>query len=165
MNPFDAVVGDLDPAMAIVTTAVGDERAGCLVGFHSQCSIEPPRYAVWLSKANHTLPVAFAADHVAVHFLSDADVDLAELFGTHTGDTYDKFARCAWTPAEGSGVPLLDRCGHRIVLRRTGVLDEGSDHVCFTGEPVLVATVDGPFTPLRLSAVAHFHPGHEATDH
>ena len=31
--------------MVVVTTAQGDERAGCLVGFHAQSSIEPPRYA------------------------------------------------------------------------------------------------------------------------
>lgn len=30
----------------------GRERAGCLVGFASQCSLRPVRFAVWLSEAN-----------------------------------------------------------------------------------------------------------------
>lgn len=161
---FDAVVGGLDPPMVIVTTAAEGRRAGCLVGFHAQSSIEPRRYAVWLSKANHTLDVAFHAEHLAVHFLSQEHRDLAELFGTTTGDRVDKFAHCAWTAADGLDVPLLDGCDRRIVLRRTGVHDEGSDHVCFVGEPVLV-DVGGAYRPLRLSDVDDLDPGHEATDH
>ena len=49
---------------------VQDYRAGCLVGFHSQSSIDPRQYAVWLSKANHTYPVALRSELFAVHFLT-----------------------------------------------------------------------------------------------
>ena len=92
-DDFDGLVASLDAPMAIVTVAVGDELSGCLVGFHSQCSIGPRRYAVWLSKANHTYGLALHADHFAVHLLADDDRDLAVLFGTTTGDDVDKFAR------------------------------------------------------------------------
>ena len=68
---FDEMVADADPSMVIVTTVVGDERSGCLVGFHSQCSIDPPRYAVWISKANHTHGVAERADTFAVHLVPE----------------------------------------------------------------------------------------------
>ena len=40
-----------------------------MVGFHSQCSVDPGRFAVWLSKANHTYGVALRAEVFAVHFL------------------------------------------------------------------------------------------------
>ena len=159
---FDDLVAVLDTPMVIVTTALEETRAGCLVGFHAQCSIEPRRYAIWLSKANHTCRVALHAEHFAVHFLSKDDRDLAELFGTTSGDTTDKFARCEWS-AGPEGIPLLDRCPRRIVVRRTGLLDEGSDHVCFVGEPIEVGTA-GSFVPMRLSDVADLDPGHEATD-
>ena len=66
---FDAVVKRLDDPLIVVTTASDDERAGCLVGFHTQCSIEPLRYAIWLSKANVTYRVGLFASHLAVHFL------------------------------------------------------------------------------------------------
>ena len=159
---FDRFIEPLDPALVIVTTVHDGERAGCIVGFHTQCSIEPRRYAIWLSKANHTCRVALHAEHFAVHFLSKDDRDLAELFGTTSGDTTDKFARCEWS-AGPEGVPLLDRCPRRIVVRRTGLLDEGSDHVCFAGEPIEVGTA-GSFVPMRLSDVADLDPGPEATD-
>ena len=66
-SEFDELVGSLGPAMVVVTTAAGGLRAGCLVGFHSQCSIEPRRYAVWLSKLNETYRVAQRAEMFAVH--------------------------------------------------------------------------------------------------
>jgi flavin reductase (DIM6/NTAB) family NADH-FMN oxidoreductase RutF len=76
--------------MIVVTASYGDERAGCLVGFHSQCSIAPVRYAVWLSRANYTCRVALQASHVGIHFLSREDESLARLFGEQTGDEIDK---------------------------------------------------------------------------
>src|SRR5699024_11830417 len=51
---LDALLGSADPPLIVVTTAAEGERAGCLVGFHSQASIGPQRYCFWLSKANHT---------------------------------------------------------------------------------------------------------------
>ena len=150
--------------MVVVTTVAGDERSGCLVGFHSQASIDPPRYAVWISKANHTYGVGLHAEHFAVHLLTVDDHDLAELFGSLTGDDVDKFERCDWRSGPG-GVPLIDRLPRRIVGRRTSLTDDGSDHVCVVVEPV---QVDGdeaqPFAPLRLHAVTDVDPGHEADE-
>ena len=162
MSPgFDEVVADADPAMVVVTAAGRDgERAGCLVGFWSQSSIDPRRLALWLSRVNRTYRVALTADHLAVHALTSDDGDVAELFGGHTGDEEDKFTRIAWTRGPG-GVPLLARCPHRVVVRRIAVHDDGGDHVCITGEPV-EADSPGPFTPLRLSAATGIVPGHPA---
>lgn len=161
-EPFDRLVAQLDSPMAVVTTAAGHERAGCLIGFHCQCSIHPRRYALWLSKANHTFRTTFLADHLAVHLLGEDDGDLAELFGTLSGDDIDKFRRCDWAPGP-SGVPLLERCPNRIVVRKVALHDDGSDHVCVVTEPV-AAESGGPFRPLRLSQVDHLTPGHEVDD-
>lgn len=156
------VVAGLDPAMAIVTTVSGGERAGCLVGFHTQCSIDPPRYVVWLSKANHTFRVALHAEHFAVHFPAEGSAELPRLFGTESGDTTDKFIRCAWSEGPG-GVPVLTDCPNRLLARRVALLDEGSDHVCLVLAPTeVVATAS--FRPLRLSHVAHLRPGHDAEE-
>ena len=160
--PFDEIMASLDAPMAIVTAAAGDERAGCLIGFHSQGSIHPRRYALWLSKANHTFRVALLAEHLALHLLTTRDHDLAELFGTLSGDDVDKFARCEWRPS-AEGPPLLERCPNRMVLRRTAMLDEGGDHVCVVTEPV-AASSGGRFTPLRLTDVSRLDPGHEVDE-
>jgi flavin reductase (DIM6/NTAB) family NADH-FMN oxidoreductase RutF len=161
-DAFDSLMASLDGPMAVVTTAVAGERAGCLVGFHAQSAIDPERYCVWLSKANHTYRLALRSTHLAVHFLTEDDLAVAEHFGTLTGDDVDKFEGIA--VAEGvDGVPLLEACPQRMVVRRVALLDEGGDHVCLTAE-CLDATTTGSFTPLRLSQVDHLVPGHDAEE-
>jgi len=157
---FDQLMASLDAPMVIVTTAMGDERAGCLVGFHSQCSIEPRRYVVWLSKANHTYRVALRSEGLGVHLLSADEQDLAELFGSETGDAFDKFGLTAWEDGP-FGVPLLSRCANRFVGRRIALLDEGSDHVCVVLEPVDARSVRR-VDPIRLHDVSDVSPGHAA---
>ena len=161
-DAFEAIAKGFDPPLVIVTTAAGDQRAGCVVGFHSQCSIDPLRYAVWLSKANLTYRVALLATHVAVHVPVAGDKELVELFGGTTGDEVDKFARCEWTAGPG-GVPLLAACPNRIVLERVSLHDDGGDHVCCVGEPVHAETT-GELDPMRLSMAGDIEPGHDADD-
>lgn len=159
---FDALVGAVDPAMIVVTTAAAGERAGCLVGFHGQASIDPRRYTVWLSKANHTYRVALRATRFGVHFLAATDLALAEHFGTVSGEDTDKFADLDLDDG-GDGVPLLRGFPHRLLLERIAVLDDGGDHVCVSCR-VLAATAEGDLVPLRVSDVAHLRPGHEAEE-
>jgi flavin reductase (DIM6/NTAB) family NADH-FMN oxidoreductase RutF len=159
---FDRITAALDGPMIVVTTASQQRVAGCLVGFHTQSSIDPRRYTLWLSKANHTYRVALRASAFGLHFLDVADLDLAERFGTTTGERVDKFSGLAWTEGLG-GVPLLQRCPHRVEAERVAILDDGSDHVCVTTNPIR-ATGDGEFTPLRLSAVAHLEASHDNSE-
>ena len=129
-------VTQLDNSLVVVTTASDDQLAGCVVGFHTQCSIAPQRYAVWISKANLTYRVSLFATHLAVHLLADADRALLKLFGGTTGDRTEKFALCDWSPGPG-GVPLLGSCRTRAVLEIASRWDDGSDHACFVGTPIL----------------------------
>lgn len=157
-DAFGSLASSLDAPLIVVTAAEGQERAGCLVGFHTQSSIDPLRYCVWLSKANHTYRVALRSSHLGIHFLTGADLPLAERFGTLTGDRADKFAGVRAGPGPG-GVPVLADCPHWLVGRRTTLVDDGGDHVCMMTEAVTVHA-GGPFQPLRLSAAAHLQPGH-----
>jgi flavin reductase (DIM6/NTAB) family NADH-FMN oxidoreductase RutF len=161
-DAFDSLMMSLDGPMVVVTTAVAGEQAGCLVGFHAQSAIDPQRYCLWLSKANHTYRLALRSTHLAVHFLTRDDLDLAEHFGTLTGDEVDKFDGVAFH-AGVDDVPLLDRCPHRMILRRVALLDEGGDHVCLTAQ-CLDAETTGRFEPLRLSQVSDLVPGHESDE-
>lgn len=133
-SAFTKLTQELDYLMLVVTTVAGDERAGCLVGFSTQCSIHPGRYLVCLSEKNHTTRVAQRAEGLAVHFLSADEEDLAELFGGQTGDDIDKFKRCEWHPGP-RGLPILDRCGKWFAGR---ILDHRplGDHVGFLLEPI-----------------------------
>ncbi len=157
---FHEAVSAISYPMVIVTAAApGGERSGCLVGFHTQCSIEPARYLLCISRANHTHRVALAASHLAVHLLDEADEGLATLFGEQTGDEIDKFARCAWR--EGPfGLPLLAQPRAWFagpVHTRVGV----GDHTAFVLEPVDGAA-GGPFTQLGFQQVRDMRPGHPA---
>lgn len=156
-HPFDQLMASGDPPVVVVTTTAEGTLAGCLVGYHSQSSMSPEQYCVWLSKANHTYRTALRATHLAVHFLTTADESLAELFATRSGEDTDKFADLQ-TDTSQHGVPLLRDCPHQLVMERIVVLDDGGDHVCFTGR-VASARTDGAFTPMRLSDVAHLRPG------
>ena len=125
---FNTLMAALDSPLIIVTTADERERAGCLVEFHVQSSIEPQRYCVWLSKANYTYRVALYSSHLVIHFLTADDLPLAELFGTQTGDTVDKFAGLPVDSGPG-GAPVLRQCPNWLAVRRIALLDEGGDHV------------------------------------
>ena len=161
-DAFGTVMSSADPPLIVLTTAVGDERAGCLVGFHAQSSITPQRYCVWLSKANHTYRVGLRAEHFVVHFLTAADLALAERFGTTSGEDTDKFAGLDLALDE-HGVPLLGQCANRMALDRIAMLDDGGDHVCLTAR-VRSAVTGGDFDPLRVSSATHLVPGHDSDE-
>lgn len=161
MNAFDTIAGLLDYPMFVVTTRVGDERAGCLVGFTSQVSIHPARFLVGLSKANHTYRVAErGATHLAVHLLTHDHVDLARLFGGETGDRVDKFARCSWSDGP-QGLPILSGAAAWFVGTVLNRFDLG-DHVGHLTEPIEGYAPTSLGHLVTFSDVRDLEPGHEA---
>jgi flavin reductase (DIM6/NTAB) family NADH-FMN oxidoreductase RutF len=156
---FIALTGRLNYPMLIVTTAAAGERSGCLVGFATQGSIDPARFIVCLSDKNHTTRVASRADGLAVHFPGAEAVDLAELFGSETGDKIDKFSRCQWHSGP-LGLPIIDACRRWFV----GTILERhkfGDHVAFVLHPV-DARDGGGGDALTFSDVKRLEPGHDA---
>lgn len=122
---FSCLTGDLDYPMLVLTAADGVERAGCLVGFWTQCSINPQRLLVCVSEVNRTYQIIFRTGIVVAHFLGRENTALAKLFGEKTGDEVDKFLRCRWTSGPG-GAPVLEDCSHWIsgeILERVNVGD------------------------------------------
>ena len=131
---FDAFTDRTDYPLVVVTTIAADgERAGCLAGFVTQCSIEPPRLLVCISKANHTFGVAQRARLFAVHLLGEHQVELASRFGEQTGDRVDKFSQVGWHPGP-EGVPLLDDCAAWLVLNLLDRFEVG-DHQGLLASP------------------------------
>jgi len=160
--PVSAVhelISELDYPMFIVTATAGGERAGCLVGFATQCSIEPPRFLACLSDKNRTFRVAREAELLVVHLVPEDADELAELFGSQTGDEIDKFERCAWHPGPG-GTPVLDACGNWFAGRILERLPAG-DHWAFLLEPIEAAADRGEGT-FAFHRARCIQPGHEA---
>ncbi|KAB1946100.1 flavin reductase family protein [Brevibacterium linens] len=159
---LDDLMGSVDSPLIVVTTSAEGERAGCLVGFHSQASIDPEHYCFWLSKANHTYRVALRSERFAVHFLTDVDRESARHFGSLSGMGTDKFAGLDFTVTE-DGVPLLADLPNRLIVERIAMLDDGSDHVCLTAR-VLATEAEGGFASLRPSQLGDLSPGHSAEE-
>lgn len=158
---FHALVGDLEYPMFIVTARApeGGEPLGCLVGFATQTSIDPPRFAVCLSHANRTYREGRDAQRLGVHCVPHDATELGELFGGETGDETDKFAQAAWH--EGPhGVPILDDCPNWFVGRVLWRADAG-DHDAFLLEPTDAHAEPGE-GELTFHRARRIDPGHEA---
>jgi flavin reductase (DIM6/NTAB) family NADH-FMN oxidoreductase RutF len=156
---FHTLVSDLDYPMFIVTAAAHGERAGCLVGFVTQASIDPERMLVLVSKTNRTYHVAQSTDALVVHFLHRHNHHLATLFGEHTGDEVDKFAQCEWSEGPRH-IPVLSGTRGWVAGRILDRLDAG-DHVAHLVE-VDTASTDRAGVPLGFQEVRQMPPGHPA---
>jgi flavin reductase (DIM6/NTAB) family NADH-FMN oxidoreductase RutF len=154
----ERIAAGLDSPMWVATAGTGSDRSGCLVGFVTQCSIEPVRWIVCISEANHTARPAFDGDVLVVHLLRETDIALARLFGEETGDEVDKFASVAWHPGP-HGVPVVDALdwfAGRVVARH----DVG-DHVAILVEP-FAGECEHDAPPLGFQSVRNLDPGHPA---
>ncbi|MGN6217109.1 MAG: flavin reductase family protein [Solirubrobacterales bacterium] len=158
-DAFDDLVGELDYPMFIVTVRSGTEMAGCLVGFATQCSIDPPRFLVCLSGKNRTCRVARTAGALAVHCVPASAQRLAELFGGETGDEVDKFAACEWREGPG-GLPILSECENWFAGRVLAHHDLG-DHVGFLLEPT-AAHSGIPCDEFSFHRARRIEAGHDA---
>lgn len=159
-TPVGEFIAGLDYPMFVVTAAdpATGARAGCLVGFATQCGIDPFRLLVCVSRSNHTHRIAANARTVAVHALSADQHGLAALFGGQTGDEVDKFAECDWT-AGPDGVPLLTACPRRLIGAVLDRFDLG-DHTGLLLAPITEAGEAAP--PLMFSMVRDIEAGHPA---
>lgn len=159
LKRFHQEMGALDGPMIIVTAVGADgQRAGCLVGFHTQASIDPPRYLVCLSNKNHTFQVARAATHLAVHFLGADQRDLAERFGTTCSAETDKFEGVDVMDGP-EGTAVVGGVAHWFVGRILGQLPT-NDHVVFALEPVASDGTERPLALLGFQAVKDLEAGH-----
>jgi flavin reductase (DIM6/NTAB) family NADH-FMN oxidoreductase RutF len=154
------LVSHLDNPMFVVTVATTHRRAGCLVGFATQCSIDPPRWYVGISKLNRTFDVAAEADLVVVHALGAANEGLARLFGEQTGDEIDKFSQCDWRPGPDGRTPVLTDCPRWFAGEIVDRFDPG-DHLGLVLAPIAAQCGDhGP--QLGFQALRDLDPGHPA---
>jgi flavin reductase (DIM6/NTAB) family NADH-FMN oxidoreductase RutF len=145
--------------MFIVTVAGNGEVAGCLVGFATQCSINPPRFLVCISEKNRTFRVASRSRVAVVHLVPSDATDIAELFGSRTGDDTDKFERCEWTPGPG-GTPILAACRNWFAARIIDRFPAG-DHWAFLLDPI-EARSDARERAFTFHRARRLEPGHEA---
>jgi flavin reductase (DIM6/NTAB) family NADH-FMN oxidoreductase RutF len=156
-DAFEDIVTGVNAPLYVVTAASQGERAGCLVGFATQCSMEPVRFGVWLSKLNRTYRVASCATTLVTHLLRAGDRGLAERFGGETGDDVDKFDGVEWRPGPGECPVLagLDWFAGTLVDR----FDTG-DHVAFVLTPFDGACERRGIPQLTYADITNVEAGH-----
>jgi flavin reductase (DIM6/NTAB) family NADH-FMN oxidoreductase RutF len=158
---LDRFSAKTDIPLTIVTTVANGERSGCVVGYWTRSSIQPPRFLVCISKQNHTFEPVMRSGEIVLHLVPRQAVDIVRLFGSETGDEIDKFLHCEWREGPG-GLPILNACPTYAVCAVLDRIDVG-DHVALLVDPVTVAT--GPETDAftqRMAASHHIEPGHPA---
>jgi flavin reductase (DIM6/NTAB) family NADH-FMN oxidoreductase RutF len=109
MDAFEGIVSDLEYPTFIVTARAGEERLGCLVGFTTQASIDPPRFVVCLSHNNRTCRVGRDSTMLGVHAVPTRRVRPRGTLRRRDlrRDGQVRPLRVARGP---EGVPILDRC-------------------------------------------------------
>lgn len=134
---LERTLDNLVTPMTIVTATAESSTAGCLVGLHTQCSIDPMRVGVCISHANHTFEIASTAEALTVHYLEPQHRELAHRFGSETGDSTDKFAGLNLRrTSEPDAVELVD-----IPARWIGAVETSwdlGDHTMFVLSPRVV---------------------------
>jgi flavin reductase (DIM6/NTAB) family NADH-FMN oxidoreductase RutF len=155
---FVKLMGMLDYPVFIVTTAAGERREGCVIGFATQASVHPARFLACLSRRNRTHRLAREVDALAVHFVPRDRFDLVELFGGETGDEVDKFARCEWR-AGPRDLPILAGCPSWFAGSVLSRHDLG-DHEGFLLSPLQACHESGELSYFQ--AVRTIEPGHAA---
>jgi flavin reductase (DIM6/NTAB) family NADH-FMN oxidoreductase RutF len=145
------------PYFVVTVRSPEAEMSGCLAGFVTQCSIDPPNFLVCISKVNHTLGVAERSPGMGLHLLGQDQVDLARLFGEETGDLVDKFASVDWRLGP-SGAPLLVDAAVSMEGHVLGHFSVG-DHEAFLMRGRR-AVAGGPQGLLTFRSAPRLHPGH-----
>lgn len=160
VDAFNKLVSLLNYPMYVVTTQADGVAAGCLVGFASQTSINPPRFLIGLSTKNHTFRVAAGATHLGVHVFDNKHLDVVRLFGGQSGDTVNKFDQCHWHSGPAQ-TPILDDAAAWFAGR---ILDRFSlgDHVGHLLEPVGGSPPHELEHWVSFGDVRDLEPGHEA---
>jgi flavin reductase (DIM6/NTAB) family NADH-FMN oxidoreductase RutF len=158
---FESIAARLDYAMFVVTTATpAGERAGCLVGFATQCSIGPARFLACISDKNRTCRVLQEAHAMAVQLVPEHAGRIVELFGGETGDDTDKFERAAWRTGP-EGLPLLEDCPSWFAGRILERIPLG-DHVGHLIEPFAGEDPGAGEAWFPFQRAKEIEPGHEA---
>jgi flavin reductase (DIM6/NTAB) family NADH-FMN oxidoreductase RutF len=146
------------PYYVVTVRSTDADMSGCLAGFVTQCSIDPPNFLVCISKANHTFGIAQRSPGIGLHLLGADQIALARLFGEETGDTLDKFASVDWRLG-ATGAPLLVDSAVSLEGRVLGHFSVG-DHEAFLirGVRAVSGGHDGLLTHRGAPAMRPGHP-------
>ena len=136
-KPFRAALGSFATGVTIVTCHTENGRLGITANSFASVSLDPPLVLWSPARASKRFAAFEAAEHFAIHVLSEEQKYFCDQFASEGGN----FADLPWQPSE-AGVPLIDGCLSRFECTRHAIHD-GGDHAIIVGQVTSVTVAKG----------------------
>ncbi len=154
---FRDALGRFATGVTVVTTRAEFGPLGMTVNSFASVSLDPPLVLWSPSKSSRRFPAFAAAEHYAIHILSELQSGVARAFASRGHG----FEGIDWR--EGTaGTPLIADCAARFECRQTARHD-GGDHEILVGEVLRAGIGDLPPLLFLGGAYGTFHP-HQSAD-
>ena len=139
IDPADyrSVLGQFPTGVTVVTSLVGDSPKGVAIGSFASVSLDPPLVGFFLGTESSSVAAIQEAEAFCVNVLA---LDQKELCGVMASRSEEKFDGVDWTPASGTGAPVLPATNAVIDCRLDQVIELG-DHYLIVGRVVHLETV------------------------
>lgn len=129
---FRRALGTFTTGVTIVTTkGLQGQDVGLTANSFSSVSLDPPLVLWSLGKSAKSVDDFAAAEHFAVHILSEHQESLSNTFAKRGADKFGA-VKVERGPC---GIPLLDESSARFICK-TRHQYEGGDHIIFVGEVI-----------------------------
>jgi flavin reductase (DIM6/NTAB) family NADH-FMN oxidoreductase RutF len=128
---FRAVMGHFASGVTVVTTCMGERRAGITVNAFCSLSLEPPLVLVCIERDSRTHRLLLESRVFAVNILSSAQADVSRCFAGSTKAKFERFCDVQ-THEAITGAPVFDDCVAFVDCRVEAVYP-GGDHSIFVG--------------------------------
>jgi flavin reductase (DIM6/NTAB) family NADH-FMN oxidoreductase RutF len=144
---YRQVLGHFPTGVTVITAISEGEPVGLAVGSFSSVSLDPPLVAFFAGTGSSSWPKIEAAGVFCVNILGEDQEEVCRRFASKEGD---KFAGLGWSPAAGTGSPLLHGVIAWIDCDIESVTETG-DHFCVLGRVRDLAVADdgGPLVFFR----------------
>ena len=109
--------------------------SGMIAGFNMKCSMDPPLYAVSLSKNGHTHKLIQKTKEFVIAVPNKDLIEEIEIFGSKHGNEIDKFehTQIKTQPAKNVKCPLIKDATINFECKLVNEIEVG-DHIMFIGE-------------------------------
>lgn len=147
-TPFDEALRLLPAPVTVIGVRQGDLMGGLTAAWVTRVSLDPPLLIAAIGHTRRTWELLAEAEAFTVSVLHADQVDVARLFGLHSGRDMDKWAQIDHELMAGD-LPAVAHCAARYLCRLTDRFTTG-DHDCLVGR-IVVAEVGrgGPALPMR----------------
>lgn len=128
---FRAVMGRFATGVTVVTTCVGEQRAGITVNAFASLSLDPPLVLIALDRSSALYELVRTSGIFAVNILGASQDDISACFARHSEYRLREFCGVL-THRESTGAPVFNHCLGWVDCRLVDVYP-GGDHGIFVG--------------------------------